>query len=182
MDSAEPAESVETGSVDAQTPATPEQELAKLAQERDQFRDQFLRMAAELENFRKRVSREREESFKYANLGLISDLLPALDNLQRAIDAAAGEDAKSGVLQGVRMVLKQFEEILGRNGAVVINAAGEPFDPNLHEALQQRPDSGVPPMTVIDVLEQGYKLHDRVIRPSKVIVSTEEQPGSSGGE
>lgn len=144
-----------------------------MREERDQFRDQFLRTAAEMDNFRKRVNRERDEERKYASFRLISDLLPALDNLQRAIDSAAAMEATQGLLQGVQMVLKQFEEILTRNGAQPIEAQGLPFDPNFHEALQQRPNDTVPPMTVIEVLERGVKMHDRVIRPSKVIVSTE---------
>ncbi len=147
--------------------------IAALEQERDQFRDQFLRTAAEMDNFRKRVNREREDDRKYSNFGLISDLLPAIDNLQRAIDVVSSDESAASVLQGVEMVLKQFEEILIRNGAEFIDAQGQPFDPNLHEALQQRPTEDVPPMTVVEVLERGVKIHDRVIRPSKVIVSTE---------
>lgn len=147
--------------------------LLELQQQRDQFRDQFLRTAAEMENFRKRVNRERQEERKYASYGFISELLPIIDNLQRAVDAASGEEGDAGVLQGVQMVLKQFEDVLTRNGAEPIEALGQQFDPNLHEALQQRPTDEVPPMTVVQVLERGYKLHDRVIRPTKVIVSSE---------
>lgn len=146
--------------------------LILMQEERDLFRDQFLRTAAEMENYRKRVNREREEDRKYSKFTFISELLPAMDNLQRAIDSAADEEAAKGLLQGVQMVLKQFEEILSRNGAEPIEAMGQPFDPNFHEAIQQRPDEDVPSMTVVQVLERGIKLHDRVIRPSKVIVST----------
>lgn len=151
--------------------------MTAVEQERDQFRDQFLRTAAELENYRKRVNRERDEDRKYACLGLFADLLPALDNLERAVNAAATEDSDSNVLQGVQMVLKQFEEILSRHGAEEIPALNEPFDPNLHEALQQQPRDDVAPMTVIQVLQRGFKLRDRVIRPSQVIVSA--QPAES---
>ncbi len=151
--------------------------LTAMQDERDQYRDQFLRTAAEMENFRKRVNRERVEERKYASIGLIGDLLPAIDNLQRGLDAAADDDSAGNVLQGVQMVLKQFEEILTRHGVEPITAQGELFDPNLHEALQQRPTNEVPPMTVIDVLERGFKLGDRVIRASKVIVSSEVEDG-----
>ncbi len=147
--------------------------LILMQEERDQFRDQFLRTAAEMENYRKRVNRERDEDRKYSKFSFISELLPAMDNLQRAIDSAANDEAAAGLLQGVQMVLKQFEEILSRNGAEPIEAMGQPFDPNFHEAIQQRPTADVEPMTVVEVLERGIKLHDRVIRPSKVIVSTE---------
>ena len=149
--------------------------------ERDKFRDQFLRTVAELDNFRKRSNREREELFKYACLGLMSDLLPAMDNLQRAVDAASGDDS-SGIVTGVQMVLKQFEEIFSRHGAAPIAAMGEPFDPNFHEALQQVPSADVPPMTVVQELERGFKLHDRVLRPSKVIVSTQPPEETSEEE
>lgn len=164
----------ETSQADSVTePEIVEDPLTQAIRERDQFRDQFLRTAAEMENYRKRVNRERDDERKYSKLGMISDLLPAMDNLQRAIDAASSDEAANQLLQGVQMVLKQFEEILARNGAEPIEALGQPFDPNFHEALQQRPASDVPPMTVVQVLERGVKLHDRVIRPSKVIVSTE---------
>lgn len=162
----EPAETAENDSAELDP-------IAKLEEERDQFRDQFLRTAAEMENVRKRVQREREEERKYSKLSMIAELLPAMDNLQRAIDSAAKEENPAGLLQGVEMVLKQFEEILKRNGAEPIEALGEPFDPNFHEAVQQRPDSEHPPMTVVEVLQKGVKLHERVIRPSQVIVSTE---------
>lgn len=163
--------------VDSTEAATEEVEetdpLILMQEERDQFRDQFLRTAAEMENYRKRVNRERDEDRKYSKFSFISELLPAMDNLQRAIDSAANDEAAAGLLQGVQMVLNQFEEILSRNGAEPIEAMGQPFDPNFHEAIQQRPSSDVEPMTVVEVLERGIKLHDRVIRPSKVIISTE---------
>ncbi|MEW4486822.1 nucleotide exchange factor GrpE [Thalassoglobus sp. JC818] len=147
--------------------------LAKAERERDEFRDQFLRLAAEMENFRKRTARERDDERKYASYGLLYDLLPALDNLQRGIDAAGSDDSSENVLTGVQMVLKQFDEILKRHGVESIASLGEQFDPNFHEALQQRPDGSVPPMTVVQELERGYKLHERVLRPSKVIVSSQ---------
>ena len=158
----------------AEDASQPEMDQLTVAEaERDRFRDQYLRAAAEMENIRKRSAREREELLKYASLGLMSDLLPAVDNLQRAIEAGAGEDQSGNLLQGVQMVLKQFEEILARHGAEPIHAQGEPFDPNVHEALQQVPKSDVPPMTVVQELERGFKLRDRVLRPSKVIVSSQ---------
>lgn len=162
-----------TGEESAAGPPSLESQLATLQTERDELNGQLLRALAELENFRKRTNREREEERRYAALPLIRDVLPAIDNLKRGLDA--GRESESGgnaVLQGVQMVLKQFEEILGRHGVQPIPALGEPFDPNFHEALQQVPTADYPPLTVIRELEQGYKLHDRVIRPSKVIVSS----------
>lgn len=164
----------QAGSTDAGGQTESEADPLTLAQqERDKFRDQFLRTAAEMENFRKRAAREREESLKYASFGLLCDLLPAMDNLRRAVDAGASEEQSGNLLQGVQMVLKQFEEILTRHGAEPISAMGEPFDPNVHEALQQVPSNDVPPLTVVRELERGFRFHDRVLRPSKVIVSSQ---------
>ncbi len=145
--------------------------LAELAAARDAANDRALRSQAELENYRKRVQRERDEERRYAAIPLVQDLLPGLDNLQRALDAARHTDDLSAMLQGVEMVAAQIDEILSRHGAKPIVAVGEPFDPNLHEAIQQMPSAELPPMTVIDEVERGYTLNDRVVRPSKVIVS-----------
>jgi molecular chaperone GrpE len=146
-------------------------ELETAIAERDELKDQLLRTRAEMENMRKRMNRERDEERRYAALPVVRDLLPALDNLRRALEA--GQKQGGGdLLQGVQMVLKQLEEVLGRHGAKTIPALGLPFDPNVHEALQQAPSEEHPPMTVLQELEQGYQLHDRVIRPTKVIVSS----------
>lgn len=150
-----------------------EDQLAAAQTEREELHGQLLRTLAELDNFRKRTNRERDEERRYASLPLIRDLLPAMDNLKRAVDAGGeGDSPGDALLQGVRMVLKQFEEILARHGAQPIAALGEPFDPNIHEALQQIPSAEHPPLTIVRELEQGFKLHERVIRPSKVIVSS----------
>ncbi len=146
-------------------------DVRQLIEERDAAREQVLRAQAELENYRKRVSREREDERRYATLPLIRDLLPSLDNLQRALDAARHADDLSGMLQGVEMVSHQIDAVLAQHGATPIAAVGEPFDPNRHQAIQQIPSAAVPPMTVMDEVERGYALHDRVIRPSSVIVS-----------
>ena len=104
-------------------------------------------------------------------LPLAEDLLPALDNLQRALEAAKTATDASQLVQGVQMVARQFDEILGRHQITPIEALGKPFDPNLHRALQQVPGSDQPPMTVLMEYERGYQMHDRVVRPSTVIVA-----------
>lgn len=136
-------------------------------------RDRWMRAQAELDNYRKRVQKERAADLRYSALPLLRDLLPGLDNLHRAIEAIPSDEANQQLAQGLEMVTRQFEEIFARHGAEPITALGEPFDPNLHEALQQIPTSEHPPMTVIQEVERGYRLHDRVIRPTKVIVSAE---------
>ena len=162
-------------------PAEPslDERLQALAEESNAAKDQALRAQAELENYRKRMQRELAEERKYAALAIVRDLLPGLDNLQRAIDAGESVEDLSAMLQGVEMVAEQFRETLARHGTTVIEAVGQPFDPNKHEAIQQMPSADHPPMTVIDEVERGYELHDRVIRPSKVIVSVAPPEDSS---
>ena len=140
--------------------------------ERDQYFDQWKRTQAELENFRKRSQRELELALRYSNVPLIRELLPALDNLARSIQAAEQTGNVEELLQGLKMIQAQFDKVFGTHAATPIKAVGEPFDPNLHEALQQIPTDEHPPMTVLQEVERGYVLHDRVIRPSKVLVAS----------
>lgn len=165
-----PADGRETDS-NAQGNSSPSDDLAAVASERDANYDKWLRTQAEFDNYRKRTQREAEENRKYQDLPLIRSLLPALDNLQRAI--AAGERAHNvdELLQGVRMVAKQIEDVFASRSVTPIESVGQQFDPNIHEALQQIPTAAQPPMTVLDEAERGYRLHDRVVRPSKVIVA-----------
>jgi molecular chaperone GrpE len=149
----------------------PDVRLAAALAERDANYDRFLRSQAELDNFRKRVQREREEDRRYASLPVVRDLLPVFDNLRRAMDAASSAGESGNLRQGIELVLQQLEGVLARHGAQAIPAVGQPFDPHLHEAVQQAPSAEHPPMTVIQELERGYMLQDRVIRPTKVIVS-----------
>ncbi len=152
---------------------SPKDPLEQALFDKAELQDQFLRLRAEMDNFRKRSNRERDEERKYAGLRLIADLLPAIDNLKRAVEAGKNADSENSLLlQGVEMVTRQFDEILERNGAKPIDAVGQPFDPNFHEALQQIPSAEHPPMTVLQEYEKGFQMHDRVIRPSKVIVSS----------
>lgn len=138
--------------------------------EHEALKDKLLRAHAELDNYRKRVQREREEDRKYAAWSLARDLLPVLDNLQRAVDASAKGGTIEDLRQGVQMVVQQAGEAFARNKIEAIPAKGEHFDPNLHEAITQMP-SDQPPLTILQEVEKGYKLHDRVLRPSKVIVA-----------
>lgn len=154
-----------------ETQTAPADPLADVTAERDKLRDQLLRTVAEMENVRKRLQRERDEERRYAALPVVRDLLPAIDNLQRALAAGEQDRPDDPLLAGVKMVLKQVEEVLSRHQIEPIPAVGQPFDPHLHEALQQVPSPDVPPMTVVRELERGFKIHDRVLRPSKVMVS-----------
>lgn len=159
-------DSVETGAAEA--------EVQRLREELAEAQDRALRAQAELENVMRRSRREIDERLHYANLGLIEDLLPVVDNTARAI--AAAEQDKSAeaasLLSGFKMVAQQLEQALEKHGCRRIAALHQPFDPNLHAALMQQPSSEYPPGTVLQVLQAGFQLHDRVVRPAQVIVST----------
>ena len=148
-------------------------ELAQLRAELADAKDRVLRSQAELENYRKRVARQSADERRYANLPMMRDLLPVLDNMQRAIDSAEQTDDAAGLLEGVKMVAQQFEGALSRHHCVQIEALNEPFDPHRHEAVSQQPSGEHPANTVLLVTQTGFQLHDRVVRPSQVIVSTE---------
>lgn len=138
--------------------------------------DRALRAHAELENFRKRVRREMDDERKYANLPLLRDLLPVIDNVGRAVAAAektaADSAAAQSLIDGFKLVAQQLETVLGQYQCTRIDAQGKPFDPNLHAAIAQQPSADQPEGTVLLVAQDGWQLHDRVIRPSQVIVST----------
>jgi molecular chaperone GrpE len=146
-----------------------------LSTELKQAQDRALRMQAELENYRKRATREMQEHRRYANLPLLRDLLPVLDNLRRAIEAAEKTHDAASLLEGVKMVAQQLEDVLQRHHCVPIQALHEPFDPHLHEAVSQQASDEHPAGTVVVVTQDGFRLHDRVVRPSQVIVSRENQ-------
>ena len=148
------------------------EKLRKLAAERDQYLDIAQRARAEFENYQKRSQKDREQERKYAYTPLIYDLLPVFDNLERTLQAAQQGGERGTLVQGVAMVQNQFLEQLKRHGITSIDAQGKPFDPNLHQAVMQQPCAEHEPSTVIQVLEQGFLNHDRVLRPAKVIVST----------
>ena len=147
--------------------------------ERDANYNLYLRAHAELANYRKRAQKEAEEMRQYQALPVARDLLPALDNLHRALAAAETSGNVQDLVNGVRLVAKQIEAALGRHEVVPIEAAGKPFDPNLHQAIQQVETHEHPPMTVVQEVERGFTLKDRVVRPATVIVSTSP---SNGGE
>ena len=162
--------------------ASLEERLSTALAERDANFERWARTQAEFENYRKRAQREADQNRQYQAFNILGDLLPVLDNLQRAVAAAEQGQGGGELIEGVKLVLRQFEDILARHGATPIEAAGKPFDPNLHQAIQQVPSADHPPMTVIAEAERGWTLHDRVLRPSRVVVSsappepTDEQP------
>jgi molecular chaperone GrpE len=187
-------ESNERGVVDsgsAEEPAQQEAELLRLQQqlelkeqEAKSNYDRFLRQAAELENFKKRIARERDEAIRFANEYLIKDLLPVIDNLERAIVHAKGGDGGKPLVEGVEMVLKGFFDVLTRHGVVQLSAVGQPFDPVKHEAMAQMESDKQLPNTVMEEHHKGYLLHDRLLRPALVSIAkapdTKEKKNGGG--
>jgi molecular chaperone GrpE len=153
------------------TPGDPEADLQKLQAEAAKFRDLALRTQADLENFRKRMAREKEEAVRYANTGLMEKLLPVLDSFELGLQAARQVEGSEALVQGFAMVEKQLQDFLRDHGVESVDALGQPFDPNLHEAVSQQHDEQTPEGMVLQQLRKGYKLKDRLLRPSTVIVS-----------
>jgi molecular chaperone GrpE len=151
-------------------PLASDVEFQQLKGDLEGTQDRLLRAQAELENFRRRVQRERQEERRFASQALLTDLLPVLDNMERAIEAAKQSAEGAGLLEGFKMVYQQLLSLLEKHHCIRVEAEGSTFDPARHEAMMQEP-SDEPKGTVTRVLQQGYLLHDRVIRPSQVIVS-----------
>jgi molecular chaperone GrpE len=145
-----------------------EDPLAALEAERDEAIDRWKRAAADFDNFRKRAARERDEYVTLANERLVKELLPILDDLERAL-AAVGEHEEATVEEGVRLVHRSLASLLQRNGVEEISTEGQ-FDPHVHEALLSQP-SEAEEGSVIDVVQKGYKLGDRVVRPARVVIA-----------
>jgi molecular chaperone GrpE len=162
--------------------AADEDKVAKLQSELDQVRDVYLRKLAEFDNFRKRVEREREESRRLGAEDFIRDLLPVIDNFERAMQHT--NDESGAFRQGVEMIAKQLGDTLARRGVVEINPIGQIFDPERHEAVQRVEDPNQPPGTVSVVMAKGYMAGDRLLRPALVGVTVAVQGGgnAAGGD
>src|SRR5918992_4121930 len=148
-----------------------EERLAKAEQERDEYLEDLKRVAAEFENYRKRVARDQENLVARAHERLVKELLPVLDDLERALEAAA-EHEEARLEEGVRLVARELEEALAKEGLVEIETDGH-FDPHVDEALLSQPseeDEGA----ILQVLQKGYRLGDRVLRPARVVISQGE--------
>lgn len=136
-----------------------------------ELNEERLRMAAEMDNFKKRLQREHQEQMRYASEKVLSDLLPALDNLDLAIQYGSTHEACRDMMQGIEMTRKQLLDAVAKSGLVSVGANGEQFDPAIHEAIGMEPDPNLEKGAVSKVLQRGYKLHDRLLRPAKVMVN-----------
>ena len=146
--------------------------VANLQADLDRFRDLALRSQADFENYKKRSAREREEAVKYANSSLLERLVAVIDNFELGLSAARDEGEQSPIYSGMSMVLKQLMDLLADYGVQPIDAVGQRFDPNLHEALAHEPSSKVPEEHVVRQTRRGYRLKDRLLRPAAVVVSS----------
>lgn len=151
---------------------SPEQLVDALEQQLVDLRNRELKAQAELENFRKRVLRDMDQQLKYASVNLVRDLLDVVDNLHRATESASSASSAEGVVAGVRLVQQQLATVLAKHHCTPIESVGKPFDPNIHQAIAQQPSTEFPAGTVMFETSVGFMMHDRVIRPSMVIVST----------
>jgi len=149
--------------------------IEALRQELEVAKDRYLRIQADFDNFRRRTLRERQELQTYGHENFVKDLLPTVDNLERTLDHAAGdqgEEILTGLIEGVELVLRELLAVMKKHGITPVEAQGKTFDPSYHEAMSQVPDDTVPANTVLDVFQTGYELRNRLLRPARVIVST----------
>ena len=145
--------------------------LEEATKEAARWKDLAARNQAELDNYRKRMAREKSDAIKFANGSLLSELLPVIDSFQMGLSAAINEDPDSIISKGMEMVQKQLEEFFSSQGAVAISSVGKEFDPNLHEAISQESSDEVPNGHIITEIRKGYTLNDRLLRAANVIVS-----------
>ena len=161
-----------------------EKEAESAKQEAQENYDKYLRVFAEFDNYKKRSTREMNDFRKYANEALLRDMLTVVDNLERAIDSSNdnAEDTSS-IVEGVRMTLGGILDLIEKHHVAPIESEGKPFDPQFHQAFQQEESEDHPSNTVLKEFQKGYLLHDRLLRPSMVVVSKKkETPGSEKAE
>src|SRR5213596_3828776 len=151
----------------------PEDAMARLQADLDRFRDLALRSQADFENYKKRCAREKEEAIKYANKSLLEQLVAIIDNFELGLAAAREQGDQSPIYSGMILVQKQLNDLLAENGLQPIEAEGKTFDPNLHEAIAHEPSDQFPEGTVLRQARRGYRFKERLLRPAKVVVSSE---------
>ena len=147
--------------------------VAELEKEKDELKDQSLRTHAETENFKKRLNREKDDFAKYSNEKAVKEILPVIDNLERAVGHAKEAGEGGALIEGVEMTLDLFQKALARLGVSPVEAVGATFNPERHEAVQQIESADHEPNIVISEFQKGYMLHERLIRPAMVVVSSQ---------
>lgn len=172
----------ETADAPAAQPEPAADPLETARAEAAQLKDQLLRKIAEFENFKRRTREEKDILMKYGAEGILLDLLPVIDDFERSIAAAKDHSDAEAIAKGVEIIYGKLMRVLENRGLRPMNAAGTPFDVDYHDALLQVPSADAEPGTVLDVVEKGYLLHDKVIRHAKVTVSREADADSTEGD
>ena len=149
-----------------------EEALATKAEEHKALNDKYLRLAAEFENYKRLMQRDQRDQIKFGNEQLLKELLPVIDNMERAIKAARENDGNSALVEGVDLTLKQLAGVLTKFGVQPVETVGLAFDPSTHQAVAHIPSETVPSNHVVDEFQKGYRLHDRILRASMVSVSS----------
>jgi len=167
-----PAEEITTTENEAgeSAPTTEVNELETLRQEVSTYKDHYLRATADYQNFKRRSEKEKQDIYRYANEKLLVELLPIVDNIDRAL-THAGEGVEGGLADGLKMIRKSLMDTLEKNGVEAIESIGQPFNPELHHAVQMVPSEEHQPQHVVEEYQKGYKLEGKVIRHSMVKVS-----------
>ncbi|MGF1511475.1 MAG: nucleotide exchange factor GrpE [Myxococcota bacterium] len=158
-----------------------ENELARVRRESDELKERWLRAAADLENYKKRAAREREDVARFGNEALLRDLLPVLDDLDRALRMMAGSDPSTQSTEGLELVRRKFLSQLERHNVTTFEAEGEAFDPGRHEAVQQRHSDHIEAGRVAEELQRGFLIAGRLLRPAMVVVSLGPASGDTEG-
>lgn len=177
----------DTGDVaEASTGADLQEQLEKSLEELEKYKDMALRAEAEMQNVQRRAERDVANAHKYGLEKFLQSLLPVVDSLEKAIEAAEQSDSKAdsddAILEGVRLCHKLFLDVLAKENVEVVDPAGEPFDPNEHEAMSMVEHAEMEPNSVVSVIQKGYKLNGRLIRPAMVMVSKAPRADESGNE
>jgi molecular chaperone GrpE len=158
-----------------------QEELAGKTEECKALNDKYLRLAAEFENYKRLTQRDQREQIRFGNEQLLKELLPVVDNMERAIKAARTNSGDSALVQGVELTLKQLSGVLAKFGVQAIETSGQEFDPSAHQAVSYGPSNDVPANKVLDEFQKGYRLHDRILRAAMVSVSSgSAQPSEHG--
>lgn len=172
VDAANPADGGNHGEADVtKTESVEPDTIESLRRRVEELEDTLLRTRAEHQNAQRRAAVERSQAIRFANADLLRSLLGVIDDFDRSLEAAKTSDHLDAVVDGVRLVRDNFHRALTQHGLEPISAAGQPFDPSQHEAMMQQPSDEHPPGTVLEELAKGYRLHDRLLRPARVIVS-----------
>ena len=150
---------------------TLQNELAKALTEAKVHQEQYLRTLADMENLRKRTQRDKEELAKFANENILREILPVIDNLERAVEHAEQAESNDGLFEGVQMTLTQFSQLLDKFGVKPVDAIGQPFDPAYHQAMGQMESDEHPVNTVVQQMQKGYQLNSRLLRPAFVMLA-----------